>query len=128
MRRNEQWYKNIFEKTTSKENTYNTIQHYLKNNWCSGSKKSWKAKGFCSCHCDFILLDAKNYIPIRIVETTYMVITTNIEMIFQSGFHSRKVFYQEVFPRSCWKKQKRCMCYLSLQIVCLKFWLIDVKS
>jgi predicted membrane protein len=84
-------------------------------------KRSRKAKGFCSCHCDFILFIAKNYIPIRIVETTYMVITTNIEMILQSGFHSRKMFYQEVFSRSCWKIQTRCMCYLSLQIVCLKF-------
>jgi hypothetical protein len=35
-----------------------------------------------------------------------MVTTFNIEMILQSGFHSRKDFHQEVFLRSCWKKEE----------------------
>jgi hypothetical protein len=61
-------------------------------NWCNGSKRSWKAKGFCSCHHDlkdheFILLVVKNYMPIRIVESIWL------QLILR--WYSRVFFAQE---------------------------------
>lgn len=121
MRRNEQWYKNIFVKSSPKKRPTIPSNIISKTIGVVDPKRSWKAKGFCSCHRDFILLVAKNYIPVRIVETTYMVTTTNIEMILCISSIER--YSQEVVG-----KNKRDEGALSLWIVCLEFWFMDVKS